>query len=270
MPNRLKVVPCAGFALLLLSFATAAYLIPRGVFPRRLRTTQQRQQTTSEARFTSLSLQPEAFRLSRQLGNRFSASRRAVTTMEGNLTIGPNEQTVTILRRQTERGETFEFISRGRRLRWSADDGVTALSGIVPTQAERLLVERLAFDSPDQFVLAQLRGASYYTVTHNARPDDVGASDNYRGPTWDVIRVTDPEQDVRKRPLSPWRLYYINSNSGLIDKIVCETLDERVEVIFSDWIVIAGEKVPSRIRWKQQAQTIMEFALTTFTRLSEQ
>ena len=53
-------------------------------------------------------------------------------------------------------------------------------------------------DPPDQFVLAQLRGSSYYTVARNVRP--AGATDGYAGPLWNVVRI-DEGNDQEERLL---------------------------------------------------------------------
>lgn len=217
----------------------------------------------------NLSLQPEAFKLGRRLGKRFMSSRREVSVMTGTLTTGTERQPIQIMRRQNDRGERVEIAIGGGQasLSWSDEEGSKA-SGSDANDTERTLIERLAFDSADQFVLAQLRGASYYTVARNVRPTDAG--DNYDGPLWDIIRVHDPEEDTIRKPLSNWRLYYINTRSGLIDKIVCDFRGEPVETNFVAWVQQDGEKVPSRITWTRGGQVVMEFTLTGFSHSPQQ
>lgn len=138
-------------------------------------------QSQSARRHRNLSLQPEAFKLSRRLGQRFANSSRRVSVLAGTLTMRTEQQAISMVRRQTERGERVEIAVGGRPglLTWSEAEGARS-SGGVPTEAERNLIESLALDTADQFVLAQLRGASYYTVASNVRPRDAG--DNYTGP----------------------------------------------------------------------------------------
>lgn len=219
----------------------------------------------------NLSMQPEAFKMSRKLGARFLSSRREVSVMIGTLTIGSERQHIQVYRRQNDHGERVEVsIGSGPvALSWSDTDGSRA-SDRAASENERLLIERLAFDSIDQFVLAQLRGASYRTIARNVMPAEAGGADNYIGPVWDIIRVDDPEQDPQKRPLSAWRLYYVNSETGLIDKVVSEPNGERIETNFSSWIEQAGEKLPTRITWNRSGQRIMEFRLTNFAHNSLQ
>ena len=242
-----------GFAIVLISRASSKRTNP-------LTTTTQ----TSTSKVRNLSLQPEAFKLSRRLGNRFISSRQTSSTLVGTLTAETLQQNVNVVRSQTATGENvgIELAGATGRLTWSDVDG-PGVSGSMLSEGKRLLIERLVLDSPDQFVLAQLRGASYYTVARNVR-DDLGGSNNYNGPLWDVVRVNEPETDRGRRPLSNWRLYYINVQTGLIDKIVSEVRGERIEANVLQWSDQGGEKVPSHIVWKRGNETVQEFRLTSF------
>ncbi|HKP83798.1 MAG TPA: hypothetical protein VJT69_17415 [Pyrinomonadaceae bacterium] len=211
----------------------------------------------------NLSLQPEAFKLSRRLGNRFASSRETSSTLAGTLITGTLRQEVNVVRKQTSSGEEVGIGVAGAALTWSDAEGPGA-SGANVNEGQRMLIERLVLDSPDQFVLAQLRGASYYTVAHDVR-DDPGGSDNYDGPLWDVVRVTEPETDRGRRPLSNSRLYYLNVQTGLIDKIVSEFRGEKIEANVRQWVDQGGEKIPAHIVWKRGNETVQEFNLSSFT-----
>ncbi len=221
------------------------------------------QENQARQRYRNLSLQPEAFKLSRKLGHRFGATNSEVSIIAGTLQIGAQTQPVQITRRQSERGERLEIALGTGALTWSETEGARS-GGSRASGTERLLIERLAFDSADQFVLAQLRGASYYTIARGVRPDDAG--DAYDGPLWTVVRVDDPDRDEQRRPQSRWRLYYLNSSTNLIDKVISEIQGQRVEANFSQWTEVGGERVPSRITWISEGQTLMEFQLLSFTR----
>ncbi len=220
-------------------------------------------QSQDRPRQRNLSLQPEAFKLSRKLGRRFGAVNSEVSIITGTLQTGGQRLPVQITRRQSERGERLEIALGVTALTWSDTDGAKS-GGAQASGTERQLIERLAFDSADQFVLAQLRGASYYIIATNVRPDDAG--DVYEGPIWTVVRVDDPGRDEQRRPQSRWRLYYLNASTGLIDKVVSEIQGQRVEANFNQWTEIGGEKVPSRIAWTSGGQSLMEFELLNFTR----
>jgi hypothetical protein len=209
----------------------------------------------------NLVLQPEAAAVNRRLGNRFR-SGKAPSVLTGTVTVGSERQPITIVRRQTDYGENVELVAAGRKVTWSDTEGIKATQNTT-TAAERLLVERLVFDSPDQFVLAQLRGASYQTIVRNLRPTDAG--DDYTGPLWTMVRINDPQTDESTAPKSSWRIYYINSQSGLIDRVECDVDGQRIAASFLQWTEQNGEKVPSHVRWTTNGQTLMEFQLTSFS-----
>ena len=212
---------------------------------------------------SGLALQPEALKLAKRIGGERLKSRTGPTAiMQAVLKTDGDAQQVTIIRRQTDDGEQVEVTLGGGRgsLAWARESGAQRSGGGPLSPAERVLLERLTFDSVDQFILAQLRGASYSIVIRNLRPDDAG--DDYAGSLWDVVRVEDPEADEQKRPLSSWRLYYINRTTGLIDKVVSEISGDRVEAQFSDWTERNGEKSPATITWSRGGQTLMTFNLT--------
>ena len=227
-------------------------------------------QTPAPQSGRNLSLQPEAFKMSRRLGQRFRSSQPTFSTIAGTLTVGTSRQAVTLWRRQTSSGENVEIALAGQLgvLSWSDVEGAKA-AGSAPGETERILIERFVLDSPDEFVLAQLRGASYYAAGRNVRAD-VGGGDNYTGPLWDVIRVTEPETDGARRPLSSSRLYYINVQTGLIDKIVSELNGETIEANILQWLEQAGEKHPAHIVWKRGNETVQEFRLTTVSLQAQQ
>jgi len=210
----------------------------------------------------NLSLQPAAFNVGRRLGQRFGTNRLEQSILIGTLTIGNNQENVQLVRQQTNDGEEIQIAVGGTLLTWKASEGAMSANGPA-TGAERQLIEQLVLDSPDQFVLAQLRGASYYVIARSMRPE--GVADNYSGPLWNIVRVDDPERDEAKRPQSAWRLYYINTATGFIDRIVSEIQGQRIVAEISGWTEVNGEKVPSQINWARQGQTLMQYHLTTFT-----
>lgn len=225
-------------------------------------------QTKGEKAKTSgprnLSLQPEAFNMGCRLGARFAAGKREKSVLVGTLTVGSERRTVQTIRTQTEDGEQVEIKIAGSATSLTWDKGQGALSsGSRASGSDRELIERLVLDSPDQFVLAQLRGASYYTVAYNVRP--VNAGDKYAGPLWNIVRVNDPEPDEAKRPQSRWRLYYINVATGLIGRIESEVGGQRIVAAISGWTNQDGEKVPTEITWTGQGQTLMQYSLTNFS-----
>ena len=127
------------------------------------------------------------------------------------------------------------------------------------------MIERLALDSPDQFIFAQLRGSAYNTVARNIRPGEAGDSDDYDGPIWDIVRVVESTSLSKNKPQSPWRLYYINSSTGLIDKILSQEEGENVIAQLSSWVNQGGELFPTRITWTMDKQVLMELNISNIS-----
>jgi hypothetical protein len=259
MPPMLRNLVLCSVPLALLVCAASVFLTTRASIETTESTTQG-SASPGDSIPRNVFMQPEAFRVSQRLGQRFNPSSRATSMLTGFLTIDGVERPVTITRRQTRNGENVELVLAGRLMTWTAEEGARAVSG-VPSETERLVIERLTYDSPDYFVLAQLRGASYHTVAQNVRPEN--APDNYGGPLWTIVRVEDPQLDERVRPASPWRLYYLNSQTGLVDRIVSQSGGETVEAEIVNWSQQSGEKTPLQITWSTGGRVVMSYQSTS-------
>ena len=209
-----------------------------------------------------IATQPEAIKLSRRIGGeRFKSKTPPALILQGVISTGSEKQNVQLSRSRTASGERVDvsLANSPATMSWDAGSGARSSAGALNLN-DRFLLERLIFDSAEQFILAQLRGASYYVVGRNVRPDD--AADNYSGPLWTVVRIEDQETDAQKEPLSRWRLYYLNSTTGLIDKVVSEYQGQRIEASFSDWMKQGDELSPSTITWTSNGQKLMTFTVT--------
>lgn len=259
MSLALRAVLVCSMCLAVVVAITGAVLLTRAALKTAAPATQVSTAATVNRGSRNIFLQPEALRVSRRLGKRFGPASRAAAVVTGTLTIAGSAQPVGITRQQTPTGETVELGFRDRRLSWNEREGTkssAALSGL-----ERLLVERLTLDSPDQFVLAQLRGASYFTVARNVRPAD--AVDGYDGPLWDLVRVDEPQQAESLRPQSTWRIYYINVQTELPDRVEYQLNGQAIVVEFLEWTEQQGEKTPAFVRWTGNGQTLMEYRAAT-------
>lgn len=254
MSRMLRSLRLCSVSLVVLVGITSAFLITRASIESS--TTPVSAPAPADSGPRNIFRQPEALRMGQRLGKRLGPSSRAAAVVVGRVTTGNSDQFVTITRRQTKRGEDVELILEGRALRWNAQDGTQAVSSPA-TEAERVLLERLIFDSPDHFVLAQLHGASYFTVARNVRPP--GVPDDYSGPLWTIVRIDEPQADGASHPTSPWRLYYINSATGLIDQIVSRLGDQTIEARISSWTEQSGEKVPAQITWSIDGRAVMSY-----------
>lgn len=259
MPRMLRnLLLCSVLALLVC--ATSVFLITRASIETNVPATQGSAASQADRGPRNLFVQPEAFRFSRRLGKRFAPASRAAAVITGFVTIDGVQRHLTLTRRQTRKGEDVELNLAGRPLTWNADTGARAVSSL-PSATERLVIERLTYDSPDYFILAQLRGASYFTVAQNVRPEN--APDDYNGPVWTVVRVDDPQHDEAVRPASSWRLYYLNSQTGLIDRIVSQSGGETVAAEIVNWSQQSGEKAPSQITWSIDGRVVMSYQSTS-------
>ncbi|HIK12994.1 MAG TPA: hypothetical protein IGS52_22500 [Oscillatoriaceae cyanobacterium M33_DOE_052] len=210
-----------------------------------------------------LSLQPVADRMRRRLGQRFQSPGREVSVMLGTLTIGTERHTVRIIRKQDLDSEQVDILLSGGGqppLSWNSKEGAK-VAGNAAAGSHRSLIERLVLDSPDQFILAQIRGAAYRIIARNVRPAEAGDSDDYTGPIWDLVRIGEPGDSDHKQPQSQWRIYYINVSTGLIEKVVSEEQGETIVAELSGWASQDGEMVPTRIVWSRNNQVIMELSL---------
>jgi hypothetical protein len=262
MSRRWRMCILCGAFLALAVVATSVILVSRASTKPAPQPNNNEAQSRRPRQLRNLVLQPEAAAVNRKLGNRFK-SDKGRSVLVGTITMGSERQTVMIIRSQTDSGETVDVDLGGRKLNWTEAEGMRATAGAVATEAERVTLERLVFDSPDQFVLAQLRGASYQTIVRNLRPTDAG--DDYAGPLWTMVRVNDPQTGESAAARSPWRLYFINSQSGLIDRIESDLDGQRVEASILQWTDQNGEKVPSHIRWTMNGGTVMEYQLASFS-----
>jgi hypothetical protein len=216
--------------------------------------------------YSRLTLQPQADRHRRLLGKRFLAPGREVSVMSATLTLGAERYLARISRIQNDDGESLSIGLNGgpASLTWNDKDGAK-IDGNTATGNQRALIERVALDSPDQFILAQLRGAGYFTVAQAVRPAEVAASSSYSGPVWDLVRVSEPSTSPDKPPGS-WRLYYVNTSTGLIDRILSQEQERVITAEISGWVNQGDEISPTHITWKQGKQTLMEMIITDISR----
>jgi hypothetical protein len=213
-----------------------------------------------------LRLQPEADKLRRRLGQRFTNSSLGVSVLLGTLTIGNSSRPIRITRAQDGEGDQVAVTIGGEpaTLSWNSTEGAKA-SANSPTASQRAIVERLALDSPDQFIFAQLRGAAYNLVGRDVRPAEAAGSDEYEGPVWDMVRVVESTSRSSNKPQSPWRIYYLNSSTGLIDKILSQEEDDNVIAQFSPWVNQGGEVLPAGITWTQNKQVLMQLTISNIS-----
>jgi hypothetical protein len=217
-----------------------------------------------------LALQPEADRMRRRLGQRFLKQGREVGVLSGTLTIGSSRQGIRITRLQGDDGEVVSMaLDGGQPLSWDAREGAK-VNGRTAGGAERSLIERIVLDSADQFVLGQLRSTSYALIARNAIPAEVKDPENYGGSTWDLYQVSEVEGEGSGKPESQYRLYFINSATRLIDKVLSKEGDDTIVAELLGWVEQGGEKMPSRIVWSRNQQPLMELVFNNVSYSAKQ
>ncbi|MBS1792147.1 MAG: hypothetical protein JST85_30855 [Acidobacteria bacterium] len=218
-----------------------------------------------------LALQPEADKQRRRLGQRFLFPGREISMLNGTLLTGDERYAVQIVRIQDDDDERLTIALSGQQeaITWSGLGG--AKSNNNPANGNlRTIIERLALDSPDQFILAQLRGSAYFTVARAVRPAEAGDSNHYDGMVWDLVRISEPTANGQNKPQSMWRLFYINTSTGLIDRIVSQEQGATVTAELSNWVNQSGEIVPTRIIWKSNSQPLMDLSIANISHNQKQ
>jgi hypothetical protein len=219
---------------------------------------------------SKLALQPEADRLRRRLGLRFLSPGREDTILSGLLTVGAVQSYVQIARMQDSGGEQVAVSLGGGKpdILWTSASGAVA-AGLPVRGEDRAIIERIVLDSADQFIQAQMRGATYVTIGRRVRPEAAG-SKLYSGPTWDVIMIIESATGGAEAPLSRARLYYINTATGLLDKVISKETGETIVAEFSGWTKVDGELDPRQITWRRNGQVIMQLTVDNFGHGSRQ
>ena len=206
-----------------------------------------------------LSLQPEANKMRRRVGQRFIAGGPRVSVLTGTLVRGSDTRAIVIRREQRDDGEHLTITLAGGlpNIQWDQTEGPSA-PGRAIDEDTRFVIDRLALDSPDQFIFAQLRGASYYVIARDVMPEEAQADENYNGPVWDVVRVGEPDSATYVNAHSPWHVFYVNSATGLIDRVISADQGTPVTAELTAWSSVGGEIIPTHITWSRNHQVVME------------
>ena len=74
--------------------------------------------------------------------------------------------------------------------------------------------------------------------------------------------MAEPQHPTANKPENLWRIFYINSSTGLIDKILYEEQGQNILVELAEWADQGGEMEPTFIRWSRSGRMLMELSLT--------
>jgi hypothetical protein len=129
-----------------------------------------------------------------------------------------------------------------------------------PSTEDLRLIETIVRDSVEHFIAGQVRGDATFHLGDMFRADD-GSNQNYDGPFHDILRVDDAFETPEGTKTRP-TLFYLNSRTGLLEKIVYEREEGKIEVEFGEWITIASQKTPGRIIWKENGSVTNQLVIT--------
>jgi hypothetical protein len=194
------------------------------------------------------------------LGNRFEspAQGRSIVTATFTRSKGEPRQ-FTIIRELPDKLRIEETVLTTQRT--IGHDGNRPWSRAGSLSVEDLrLIETIVRDSVEHFIAGQTRGDATLHLGDMFRADD-GSNQNYDGPFHDILRVDDAFETPEGKKTRP-TLFYLNSRTALLEKIVYEREEGRIEVEFGDWITIANQKTPGRIVWKENGSVTNQLVIT--------
>lgn len=194
------------------------------------------------------------------LGNRFESPAQGRSVMTATFTRSkgePRTAQLTIIRELPDKLRIEETASQ----RTIGHDGSRPWSRAGSPSAEDLrLIETIVRDSVEHFIAGQARGDATFHLGDMFRADD-GSNQNYEGPFHDILRVDDAFETPEGTKTRP-TLFYLNSRTGLLEKIVYDREEEKIEVEFGAWLTIASQKTPGRIVWKENGSVTNQLVIT--------
>jgi hypothetical protein len=194
------------------------------------------------------------------LGNRFEslAQGRSIVTATFTRSKGEPSQ-FTIIRELPDKLRIEETGLTTQRT--IGHDGNRPWTRAGSLSAEDLrVVESIVRDSVEHFIAGQARGDATLHLGDMFRADD-GSNQNYDGPFHDILRVDDAFETPEGTKTRP-TLFYLDSRTGLLEKIVYEREEGKIEVEFGGWITIANQKTPGRIVWKENGSVTNQLVIT--------
>lgn len=197
------------------------------------------------------------------LGDRFESPGRARCILAGTLTRRTGATRVStpvvVVREFPDKLRFEEQTLSGIRV--LGHDGTRSWGSRGLSEEDAILVEELARDSLERFITSQAMGEATLHLGDMFRMDD-GTEATYAGPFYDILRVDDNFAESASRPT----LYYLNSRTGLPERIVYQRnaggTAVKVEVEFSEWITVTGQKLPRSTVWKEDGVVVAELVIS--------
>ena len=194
------------------------------------------------------------------LGNRFESPAQGRSIMTATFTRSKGEpRQFTIIRELPDKLRIEETALTTQRTLGHDGNRPWARAGSLSAEDLRL-IEAIVRDSVEHFIAGQARGDATFHLGDMFRADD-GSNQNYDGPFHDILRVDDAFETTEGTKTRP-TLFYLSSRTGLLEKIVYEREEGRIQVEFGDWLTIANQKTPGRIIWKENGSVTNQLVIT--------
>jgi hypothetical protein len=206
-------------------------------------------------------LWPQLREALRVLGDRLEKPGKERLTLTGTLSRANDEQLPVRL-----------ILEYPDKLRLEEPDGVTVYDGQELRSSKRNLgkkdedeIESLLSDSAEHFFVGQTQGLATRFLGSRFRTDD-GTTPGYRGPFFDLYQVYD-RVALRKASSHQPKLYYLNSDSLLVERVRYESADTkaRVEVQLTEWQKVGGQFMPGRVVKLENGVTVLSLSVASAT-----
>jgi hypothetical protein len=180
--------------------------------------------------------------------------------------------TGTLSRKQDEKLNARLILEYPDKVRLEEPDGVTVFDGKELKSSKKDLskkdedeIESLLSDSAEHFFAGQTGGLATRFLGSRFRTDD-GTTPGYRGPFYDLYQVHD-RLTLKKTVSHQPKLYYLNSDSLLVERVRYESADTRtkVEVQLTGWQKVGDQFVPGRITRLEDGATGLSLTVTAAT-----
>ncbi len=162
------------------------------------------------------------------------------------------------------------------RLRLEEESSVTVFdgasltkSGSQPTEDNADEMETLLLDFPERLFIGLVVGNPLRQLGSRFRTDD-GSNRNYSGPYFDVyemgerLRMTSGPPDSANGEFTNKR-YYINSDTNLLERVVYERRNKKVEVRLTDWRLVEKQRIPFSIIRLEDGTPALQLTMSTAT-----
>ncbi len=178
----------------------------------------------------------------------------------------------TLSRGRSEKLQARLILEYPDKLRLEEQDGVRVYDGEFLKSSKKALskreedeVESLLADSSEHFFQSQMEGRALRFLGSRFRTDD-GNTPNYQGPYY-APYIMEDQIKIKKELGRQQKFFYFNSDSQLLELVRYEEKNSKknIEVRFSNWSNINGQKVPGKITRLEDGVETSSLAFTNVT-----